>query len=437
MSFEKYFTQYEQFDPPPIIPNDDEETSLQDEEDEDQFSYLEQLGNLDNAFFQFLNFKNGDEQSTDFRKYFQQPESSQNQSSQTGETSGSNSLNGNQENVTTPKSMDSTGTFSNKNDFINTLNATYQKVLKQKGLDPEYSYVLTASAVMESGWGTKISGSFNYGGVKAGKNTKGSVKYTTDYENGQYIRRQQKFRDFNSVEDYCNYVVNLLSGQKYYKNAFSKFSASQPLQFWRYVLDSGYGGGDDANKSKYVDDVRKIINTIKSNVKQTNPEQTNNQKQTNGKSSYPTPERKVDVNNPLIRIDLEDLLKQEGITSVNGKGIKFGRKGLRPRGVSYGVKNSWHYVLDQYTGNASARDISIYGGTIKDYADLRTLLLNNKRVCEWMKAKGWGIINEITDAAKRKTNATGNHFHFGPDKWARRTWNAWVLDPTIPVTKIV
>ena len=149
------------------------------------------------------------------------------------------------------------GTFNNKKDFIQTLNSTYRQVLREHGLDPDYSYILTSSAAMESGWGKKISGTFNYGGVK-GKT--GTSRSTIDYVNGQYIRRNQTFRNFNSVKDYCNFVVNLLQNNRY--NAFNKYSASNPMEFWRHVLDAGYGGGDRAGKDSYMASINKIYNTV-------------------------------------------------------------------------------------------------------------------------------------------------------------------------------
>lgn len=154
-----------------------------------------------------------------------------------------------------------TGKFSDKNEFITALNNTYREVLSEHGLDPDYSYILTSSAAMESGWGTKVSGTFNYGGVK-GKT--GTVKSTIDWVNGQYIRRNQTFRDFKSIKDYCNYVVNLLGNSRY--NAFNTYSASRPFQFWRHVLDAGYGGGDTAGKNSYMNSVSKIYSLIKRTV---------------------------------------------------------------------------------------------------------------------------------------------------------------------------
>lgn len=151
------------------------------------------------------------------------------------------------------------GTFSSRKDFVRTLNSTYRQVLREHGLDPDYSYILTSSAAMESGWGKKVSGTFNYGGVK-GKT--GSVKSTIDWVNGQYIRRNQTFRNFSSIKDYCNYVVNLLSNKRY--NAFNSFSSSKPLALWRHVLDAGYGGGDSAGKDSYMRSINSIYDTVTS-----------------------------------------------------------------------------------------------------------------------------------------------------------------------------
>lgn len=149
------------------------------------------------------------------------------------------------------------------------------------------------------------------------------------------------------------------------------------------------------------------------------------------------PKKEVKVDTDLLKIDIEDLLKSEGITSVNGKPIKFGNKNLRPQNASYGAKNSNHKKRDPHTGNAMARDISIIGGTTKDYADFRSILLSNPRVVQYMTTKGWGIINEITPAILARTNGTGNHFHFGPDTWAKRTWKAWLNNPNLSITTAV
>ncbi len=138
---------------------------------------------------------------------------------------------------------------------------------------------------------------------------------------------------------------------------------------------------------------------------------------------------KTKSNEELLRLDIEDLLRQEGITQVNGKPLKFGSKELR----TSGNPNSWHRKKDAHTGNASARDISIVGGTDSDYEDFKNILLSNNTIQEWMKLKKWGIINEITPAILKKTKGTGKHFHFGKDQYALDTWNAWNDSPSCSV----
>lgn len=139
--------------------------------------------------------------------------------------------------------------------------------------------------------------------------------------------------------------------------------------------------------------------------------------------------------NELAKIDIEDLLKEEGITQINNKKIKFGNRAPRSKNAKYGAKNSWHKQADPITGYAMARDISIVGGSNQDYADFRKALLSNDKIKAWFETKGWGIINEITPTILRRTGGTGRHFHFGPDTWARRTWKGWLQNPEISITQ--
>lgn len=143
------------------------------------------------------------------------------------------------------------------------------------------------------------------------------------------------------------------------------------------------------------------------------------------------------VDKSLLSLDIEDLLKQEGITSINGKKINFGRKTKRPSNARYGAKNSYHKRIDPNTGYAAARDISISQGTNADYSTFKNILLNNKRVRTWMATHNWGIINEIIPQVMGRTKATGPHFHFGPDRWAKRIWSYWLSNPKTYVTTYI
>lgn len=168
----------------------------------------------------------------------------------------------------------SNGKFTNKNDFIKALNAGYQKALSDKGLDPRYSFVLTAQAAMESGWGKHLAGNFNFGGVKisdkeaAAHPEKAHRALTTDWSKERgYFKHYQNFRNFSSIEDYCKFRVNLLSNSRY--NAFNSVGSNNPYGFVFHILSKGYGSDYGGPKSrKYTALVMKnyntVINTLKS-----------------------------------------------------------------------------------------------------------------------------------------------------------------------------
>ena len=168
----------------------------------------------------------------------------------------------------------SRGKFNNKRDFIKALNAGYRRTLSSKGLNPEYSYILTAQAALESGWGKHIAGKYNYGGVKITDKEarehpeRAHRALTTDWSSDKgYFRHYQNFRNFSSIEDYCNYRINLLSNKRY--NAFNSVEAENPYNFVFHILSKGYGsdyGGPESRKyasivMKNYKDVLNILRT--------------------------------------------------------------------------------------------------------------------------------------------------------------------------------
>lgn len=283
-------------------------------------------------------------------------------------------------------------------DYTNTMYHYLHEALENNGVDGDtWAPILVAHTAIESGWGNDFSKrNNNFGGIKG----KGSGNLRTKEwspQRGYYVTNDS-FQSYSSIADFAdNYVKKL----KYKFNAFN----GSTNDYLKNIRQKGYFTAklSDYQKSlnKTLRDVNKYLNT----------------------------------NDDLLKIDIEDLLKSEGITSINGKQIKFGNKNLRSANASYGSKNSNHKRRDPHTGNAMARDISIVGGTQQDYADFRQLLLSNPRIVQYMASKNWGIINEITPAILAKTRGTGNHFHFGPDRMAVRTWKAWLQNPNIPITQ--
>lgn len=287
--------------------------------------------------------------------------------------------------------------FEDQIEFSHILTQAYKKALKKHGLSPEYATIFVAQDAYESGYGNKVKGDFNYGNIAAGD--LGSGFYTTK---GSKL----KLSHFKSIDGYVEHKIKLLKGDRY--NFFNNVSPNADIATaMQYLADKGYC----PNTPQYGKDVANVHKSVLNNLK------------------APLKDKK------LVSIDIEDLLKQEGITEVNGKKVRYGSRELRGN-VSYGAKNSYHKKRDPDTGYAAARDISIEGGTIKDYMSLRRMLLNNNRIKTYFKQKRLGIIPELTPETLKRTGGTGLHLHIGQDEIAVNTWNNWDINPDIDITKV-
>lgn len=105
--------------------------------------------------------------------------------------------------------------FNSKKDFKDTMLPIYERLLKSKGLNPAFAKSLVAQDGLESAWGSKPAGSYNFGGIKG----KGTTKRTREVINGKDIYINDQFRNFKSLEDYANFKIDLLNNKRY--NAFS------------------------------------------------------------------------------------------------------------------------------------------------------------------------------------------------------------------------
>lgn len=138
--------------------------------------------------------------------------------------------------------------FNSKKDFKDTMLPIYERLLKSKGLNPAFAKSLVAQDGLESAWGSKPSGNFNFGGIKG----KGTTKRTREVVNGKDVYINDSFRDFNSLEDYVNYKINLLNNNRY--RAFS----GDVSEFADRVHKGGYA--TDPNYSRVL---KKIIASAK------------------------------------------------------------------------------------------------------------------------------------------------------------------------------
>lgn len=154
------------------------------------------------------------------------------------------------------------GKFTDENDFARTLITSYKQALTQKGIDPNYAYILTALDSMESGYGKHVSADFNYGGIKTSNDSIARYAITQDYDKGQLVTHSQPFRNFDSVLDFCKYKVDLLSRDRY--NAFtSNIGTNSPYTFTMHTLSRGYGSDYGGQHSRnYSRKITQIYNDL-------------------------------------------------------------------------------------------------------------------------------------------------------------------------------
>lgn len=149
--------------------------------------------------------------------------------------------------------------YTNQRDFVEDMTAAYTKALAARGISTDYAKMLVAQDALESNWGkSSLAKDFNFGGIKAVKGTPFVEKETKEYSAGKGMHKtKSKFRKFNSLNDYVNYKIDLLSGKRY--QAFT----GDPTQFYHRIKAGGY-----ATDPNYVAKLTNIYNNSILSVKQ-------------------------------------------------------------------------------------------------------------------------------------------------------------------------
>ena len=150
---------------------------------------------------------------------------------------------------TSTPSVATKNTLRGKSDFKN-LEKIYEKALKKRGIDTRYAKWLAAQDALESGWG-KSQGAkvHNYGNLTTDKSWKGNYIIGDDSD-GKGNPIKQKFRSYNSVEEYVEDKINFLH-YKRYAGAFT----GNPDDFIEKIWKAGY-----ATAPKYVSAVKSVYN---------------------------------------------------------------------------------------------------------------------------------------------------------------------------------
>lgn len=104
--------------------------------------------------------------------------------------------------------------------------------------------VTLGQAALESAWGQAAPGN-NYFGIKADASWRGpfQVLTTREFENGQYVTKQLKFRKYSSPQQSFNDHAQFLLDNSRYAPAFQY--KNNPTQFAREVAKAGYATAPD------------------------------------------------------------------------------------------------------------------------------------------------------------------------------------------------
>ena len=133
------------------------------------------------------------------------------------------------------------------------LKKLYEKELEKRGIDKRYAKWLASKDALETGWGEKGHGAvhLNYGNITVGSNWTGKSYEGGDHNaKGQKIK--QKFRAYDSINDYVEDSVNLLTKLSRYKDVFTGDIAGFADRLYR----AGYG-----EDPEYANKVKRIYNS--------------------------------------------------------------------------------------------------------------------------------------------------------------------------------
>lgn len=104
----------------------------------------------------------------------------------------------------------------------------------------KYPELVAAQWALESGWGVHTSGKNNFFGIKG----RGTRKETKEFVNGKEITTVEEFKDFNSLHDCVEYLVNRwykdFQGYKGANNASNREDAARMLVQHGYATDPKY-----------------------------------------------------------------------------------------------------------------------------------------------------------------------------------------------------
>jgi len=147
--------------------------------------------------------------------------------------------------------------FDSATEFVSRLMPVAKSVSEKIGLDPR---LLLAQAALETGWGKfvihdkKGQASHNLFGIKSNNGWNGAAVSidTLEVENGEFVKKKESFRMYQSFEESFDDFINFIESNPRYQSAIE--SANDAKSFIHSLQSAGYA--TDPNYAK------KIINIL-------------------------------------------------------------------------------------------------------------------------------------------------------------------------------
>ena len=208
--------------------------------------------------------------------------------------------------------------------------------------------VVAAQWALESTWGKDESGKFNYFGIKARPGQPGTVRSTTEVLNGRTVRINDKFADYNSLEEgIAARVAFTKQNKRYTKSGY--FDARTPYEAAQALLRGGY-----ATNPNYANSLVKIIK-----------------------------DRKIDPMKPVV-------IKPTG-----------GASSGTPAGVN--TRDDWN-KSQQALNNSTSAPSKEYRDKMNSFGQARQYVMNNKSLTDVQRKQALLKINNEAHAYMVKNN---------------------------------
>lgn len=143
--------------------------------------------------------------------------------------------------------------YKDRNKWVKDLRKAYIKA----GITNENALkMLIAQDALESGWGKSAQGKFNYGNLTAGKSWRGETVNGKDSD-GKGNPIKQKFRSYNSIEEYAADKVQFLK-------TLYDFNENDNINTFSHKLQGGNKGSRKyAASPRYVQSIINVYNNLK------------------------------------------------------------------------------------------------------------------------------------------------------------------------------